>query len=91
MKVTMKCVHIKLCDMLDCFHYILNAPRMYQINTNVCTSASSITASIRANSIITARTSPNVALRLRALRSGRSVHISNKHTIYLLWPDAALW
>ena len=28
MKVTMKCVHIKLWDILGCFHYILNAPRI---------------------------------------------------------------
>ena len=27
MKVIMKYVNIKLCDILDCFHYILNAPR----------------------------------------------------------------
>ena len=30
MKVIMKCVNIKLWDILGCFHYILNAPR----NTN---------------------------------------------------------
>ena len=28
MKVIMKCVNIKLLDILGCFHYILNAPRM---------------------------------------------------------------
>ena len=28
MKVIMKCVNIKLWDILGCFHYILNAPRM---------------------------------------------------------------
>ena len=27
MKVIMKCVNIKLWDILSCFHYILNAPR----------------------------------------------------------------
>ena len=27
MKVIMKCVNIKLLDLLGCFHYILNAPR----------------------------------------------------------------
>ena len=27
MKVIMKCVNIKLWDILGCFHYILNAPR----------------------------------------------------------------
>ena len=27
-KVIMKCVNIKLWDLLGCFHYILNAPRM---------------------------------------------------------------
>ena len=27
MKVIMKCVNIKLWDLLGCFHYILNAPR----------------------------------------------------------------
>ena len=26
-KVTLKCVNIKLLDILGCFHYILNAPR----------------------------------------------------------------
>ena len=29
MKVIMKCVNIKLWDILSCFHYILNAPRIY--------------------------------------------------------------
>ena len=29
MKVIMKCVNIKLWDILGCFHYILNAPRTY--------------------------------------------------------------
>ena len=29
MKVIMKCVNIKLWDILGCFHYILNAPRRY--------------------------------------------------------------
>ena len=28
MKVIMKCVNIKLWDILGCFHYILNAPRI---------------------------------------------------------------
>ena len=28
-KVIMKCVNIKLWDILGCFHYILNAPRIY--------------------------------------------------------------
>ena len=28
MKVFMKCVNIKLWDILGCFHYILNAPRI---------------------------------------------------------------
>ena len=27
MKVIMKCINIKLWDILGCFHYILNAPR----------------------------------------------------------------
>ena len=31
MKVIMKCVNIKLWDILGCFHYILNDPRMYVI------------------------------------------------------------
>ena len=30
MKVIMKCVNIKLWDILGCFHYILNAPRILQ-------------------------------------------------------------
>ena len=29
MKVIMKCVNIKLWDILGCFHYIVNAPRSY--------------------------------------------------------------
>ena len=29
MKVFMKCVNIKLWDILGCFHYILNAPRIF--------------------------------------------------------------
>ena len=28
MKVIMKCVNIKLWDLLGCFHYILNVPRI---------------------------------------------------------------
>ena len=28
MKVIMKCLNIKLCDILGCFRYILNAPRI---------------------------------------------------------------
>ena len=28
LKVIMKCVNIKLWDILGCFHYILNAPRI---------------------------------------------------------------
>ena len=28
MKVIIKCVNIKLWDILSCFHYILNAPRI---------------------------------------------------------------
>ena len=28
MKVILKCVNIKLWDILGCFHYILNAPRI---------------------------------------------------------------
>ena len=28
-KVIMKCVNIKLWDILSCFYYILNSPRMY--------------------------------------------------------------
>ena len=28
MKVIMKCVNIKLWDILGCFHYMLNAPRI---------------------------------------------------------------
>ena len=32
MKVIMKCVNIKLWDILGCFHYILNAPRMSLID-----------------------------------------------------------
>ena len=31
MKVIMKCVDIKLWDILGCFHYILNAPRILSI------------------------------------------------------------
>ena len=35
MKVIMKCVNIKLWDILSCFHYILNAPRIIaELNTN---------------------------------------------------------
>ena len=30
--VIMKCVNIKLWDILGCFHYILNPPRSYQSN-----------------------------------------------------------
>ena len=29
MKVILKCVNIKLWDILGCFHYILNAPRKW--------------------------------------------------------------
>ena len=29
MKVIMKCVNIKFWDILSCFHYILNAPRIF--------------------------------------------------------------
>ena len=32
MKVIMKCVNIKLWDLLGCFHYILNVPRMFRLN-----------------------------------------------------------
>ena len=35
--VIMKSVNIKLWDILDCFHYILNAPRIYLTNLNVKT------------------------------------------------------
>ena len=28
MELIMKCVKIKLCNIFDCFHYILNAPRI---------------------------------------------------------------
>ena len=35
MKVIMKCVNIKLWDILGCFHYILNAPRIYIGNKTV--------------------------------------------------------
>ena len=31
MKVIMKCVNIKLWDILGCFHYILNAPRSARV------------------------------------------------------------
>ena len=31
MKVIMKCVNIKLCDKMSCFHYILNAPRIISV------------------------------------------------------------
>ena len=30
MKVIVKCVNIKLWDILGCFHYILNAPRIFE-------------------------------------------------------------
>ena len=29
MKIIMKCVNVKLWDIAGCFHYILNAPRIY--------------------------------------------------------------
>ena len=36
LKVIIKCVNIKLRDILGCFHYILNAPRiMSRLNCNV--------------------------------------------------------
>ena len=35
MKVIMKCVNIKLWDILGCFHYILNAPRISLTARNV--------------------------------------------------------
>ena len=31
-KVIMKCVNIKHWDILGCFHYILNAPRIYGLD-----------------------------------------------------------
>ena len=31
----MKCVNIKLWDILDCFHYILNAPRIVRSVTKI--------------------------------------------------------
>ena len=34
-KVTIKCVNIKLWDILGCFHYILNPPRICQIKWNL--------------------------------------------------------
>ena len=34
-KVIMKCVNIKLWDILGCFHYIWNAPRMIPLETDV--------------------------------------------------------
>ena len=34
MKVIVKCVNIKLWDILGCLHYILNAPRIFE-NTNL--------------------------------------------------------
>ena len=33
MKVIMKCVNIKLWDILGCFHYILNVPRICRFLT----------------------------------------------------------
>ena len=36
MKVIMKCVNIKLWDILGCFHYILNAPRNSRLYVLLC-------------------------------------------------------
>ena len=36
-KVIMKCVNIKLWDLLYCFHYILNAPRTVYVQNNLPT------------------------------------------------------
>ena len=38
MKVIMKCVNIKLWDILSCFHYILNTPRTlhFFIDSDFC-------------------------------------------------------
>ena len=35
MKVIIKCVNIKLCDILGCFQYILNAPRCLHVHVFV--------------------------------------------------------
>ena len=35
MKVIMKCVNIKLLDLLGCFHYILNAPRIRHLRSHI--------------------------------------------------------
>ena len=35
MKVIMNCVNIKLWDILGCFHYILNAPRMKKLSSSI--------------------------------------------------------